>query len=357
MPNILDSREDIQKVDSKNSLKSLEELGSQVKQIWELSSHLLLGEAYRSIHNVVVAGMGGSAYGTHVVTTLFKNELKVPVAVVPDYTLPAYVNEKTLVLVSSYSGGSEETLSAAEDAKKKGAQIVGLTSGGKLGEWLTKNNYPAIVFDGAFNQCGVARFGYGYSLFGQMAIFARAGLIDLSDTDVENILRSIASAQLLYSADINQETNPAKLLAFQLFQKAPVIVVSEHLEGVSHVIANAFNENSKTYSEFRVIPELNHHLLEGFAFPQTNEEHFLFITVPSKLYEKSNQRRLQLTEELFTKFHLEYTEVAIEASTKLEEVMSLLVFGVYASFYLAMLYGKDPAQTAEVDWFKKELHK
>jgi len=355
MPTILDSREELQKNDPKFAIRSIEQLGSQVTQIWELASALQFDATYAQVSNVVVAGMGGSAYGTHVITALFKDQLTVPVIVVPDYTVPAYVNEKTLVLVSSYSGSSEETLAAAQDAHYKGAKIIGLTSGGKLGAWLSEHGYPSIQFDGSFNPCGVARFGYGYSLFGQMAIFAKVGLITLEQSDIDAILTVIADAQLRCSADIPQEENEAKLLAFELVQRAPVFTVAQHLEGVAHVVANAINENAKTYSEYRVIPELNHHLLEGFRFPQTNEQHYLFLTTSSKLYAKSNQHRMQLTQEVLEKHTIEWKELSVKGKTTLEEVFSYLVTGIYASYYLASLLQVDPAATPEVEWFKKEL--
>lgn len=355
MSTILDSRDELQKNDPKLAIRSLEQLGSQVKQIWELTSALQLDASYSSIKNVVVAGMGGSAYGTHVITTVFKEQLSVPVTVVPDYTVPAYVGQDTLVIVSSYSGSSEETLAAAEDARTKGAKIIGLTSGGKLGAWLTEHSLPFIQFDGSFNPCGVARFGYGYSIFGQMAIFAKVGLITIKQSDVDAILAVIADAQLRCSADIPQDDNEAKLLAFELVQRAPVFTVAEHLEGIAHVVANAMNENAKTYSEYRSIPELNHHLLEGFKFPQTNEQHYLFLTTPSSRYAKSNQHRMELTQEVLEKHHIEWKELPVNGKSKLEEVFSYLIVGVYASYYLAALLQVDPAGTPEVEWFKKEL--
>lgn len=355
MPTILDSREELQKNDPKLALRSIEQLGSQVKQIWDLASGLQLDSSYESIINVVVAGMGGSAYGTHVITSVFKDQLTVPVTVVPDYTVPAYVNEKTLVLVSSYSGSSEETLAAAQDAHQKGAKIIGLTSGGKLGAWLLEQGYPFIQFDGSFNPCGVARFGYGYSIFGQIAIFAKAGLINLQQSDIDAILSVIADAQLDCSADIPQDHNEAKLLAFELVQRAPVFTVAQHLEGIAHVVANAMNENAKTYSEYRVIPELNHHLLEGLPFPQTNEQHYLFLTTTSTQYAKSNQHRMELTQEVLEKHHIEWKELTVKGKSTIEEVFYYLVIGIYASYYLAALLQVDPAGTPEVEWFKKEL--
>lgn len=355
MTNVLDNREELTKTDSKGVLSSLEEMGSQITQVWQQSRQLEFGADYREIECVVVAGMGGSAYGTHVVQTLFKDQLKVPVLVVPDYKLPVFVGSKTLVILSSYSGSSEETLSAAADALAKGAKITGLTAGGKLGEFLKVHNFPHLLMATDYNKGGVARFGYGYSIFGQIALFERLGLITLTEAEYKSVLDMVAACQLEWSGAVDSSKNLAKLTAFELSQRLPVYLGAEHLEGMLHVAASALNENSKVYSEYRVIPEMNHHLLEGLAFPQSNEANLIFLAVTSNLYEAGNRQRLELTTQLLEKFHLEYRSLTLRGTTKLTQAVELLMFGVYVSYYLAALYGKDPGTTPQVDWFKSNL--
>lgn len=355
MATILDTREELLQVDTQNALASIEQLGSQIQHIYELAESLSFDPTYSNISNVVVAGMGGSAYGTHVIQTLFKNELKVPVTVVPDYTVPAYVNEQTLVIASSYSGSSEETLSAVEDAYKKGAKITGLTTGGKLAEFFQKHNLPSLIFEATYNPCGVARFAYGYSIFGQIALFAKLGLITLTKNDMQLVLETIAIEHLACSVGVSQNKNVAKLLAYECHERIPVIAAAEHLEGIAHVVANALNENAKTYSEFRVTPELDHHLLEGFEFPKASEDTLVFLTANSELYEKANQHRMNLTIELLEKFHLPQNDIDVLGKTRLQQAVSLLTIGIYVSYYLAILYDRDPAKTAQVDWFKNKL--
>lgn len=354
---ILDNLDQIKKLDSLNSLGSIEQLGSQVQHIWQVSRDLHFDESYKDITSVVVAGMGGSILGTHVIQTVFKDELKVPVIIIPDYEMPSYVNEHTLVIASSYSGTTEETLSAVKDAQTKGAKIAGITSGGELATFLRENNYPAVIFEPTYNPSNSPRMALGYSVFGQMALFAQAGLLKIDDDEYQAVMETIAQNQLKFSVQVEQENNMAKLLAFEMVGRIPVITAAEHLEGVAHVFANQINESGKNYSEFRVIPELNHHLMEGLQFPAATQDALLFLTIHSDLYLRSNALRMELTQEVLDKNHVEYRTHQLTSQSKLEQAFEFLLFSSYTAFYLALLNNQNPTPNPWVDWFKAELKK
>lgn len=353
----LDDRTAMTKLDTSNAFGSIEMLGSQVQQIWNLAKKLEFPREYRHVKNVVVAGMGGSALGAHAIQTIFKDVLKVPIVIAPDYTVPNYVNSETLVIASSYSGTTEETLAAVADAHQKGAKIAGITSGGKLATFLQQHSYPALVFTPDFNPCQQPRMALGYSIFGQMVLFAQAGVLNIGEQDYQDVLQTIADAHLAYGIGVTQEQNAAKILAFEMKERLPIITVAEHLEGMGHIFANQLNENAKTYSEYRVIPELNHHLMEGLRFPTTNEHNLLFLMVDSALYTQQNRKRLTLTGQVLTKNHVEFREFTAEGKSKLTSAFHLMVFGAYTNLYLAMLNALDPSPIPWVDWFKKELAK
>ncbi len=351
----LDDREKINKVDLQGSLGSLEQLANQCQEVWQVGESLSFDQTYQDIDRVVVAGMGGSSLGTHIIQSVFKNELRLPITIVPDYTMPAFVNERTLVVASSYSGTTEETISAATDAHEKGAKVTGITSGGPLAELLKQWNVPALIFPTTFNPSKQPRLGLGYSIFGQMILLARCGLLNLERHHLDEVLAAIAQAHLDSGVAVTTDTNPAKLLAFEMVDRTPIITVAEHLEGTAHVFANQLNESAKTFSEYRVIPELNHHLMEGLQFPSLNQTNLLFVTTHSSLYSENNQTRITLTEEVIEKNHIEFRSINLKATTRLAQAFELLVFGSYTSFYLAMLYGKDPSSIPWVDWFKAQL--
>lgn len=347
----------IEELDQANNIGSIEQLGDQVQHIWKLAKEITFDESYQDIDKVVVAGMGGSALGTHVIQTVFKDELKVPVIVCSDYSLPSYVDERTLVVASSYSGNTEETLSAIQDGIEKKAKITGITAGGKLAKLLQENGYPVLAFEAKHNPSNSPRMALGYSIFGQMSLFSQIGLLPITEEDYQQVLTSIARLQMSLSRHVEQEENPAKLLAFNFVERQPIITASEHLEGVSHVFANQINENSKTYAEFRVIPEINHHLMEGLQFPTANESNLFFLTLHSDLYLESNQKRIDLTEQVLEKNHISFLSYQLQAPSKIAQAFELILLGSYTSYYLAMINNQDPTPNPWVDWFKSELKK
>lgn len=354
---ILDNLEELQKIDANQALQSIEELGSQIQHIWKLAQELDFNPDTSSINQVVVAGMGGSVLGTDVIASLFKDELSVPVLIAPDYTVPAFVDKQTLVIVSSYSGNTEETFAAAKDAHQKGAQLVAITTGGSIAKYFTENNLPLLQYDPTHNPSQCARMGLGYSIFGQMALFAKAGLIKIGEQEYQEVLTAVADAHLQMSQSVAQKSNLAKVLAFNLVDRIPVVTVSEHLEGMGHVFANQLNENAKTFAEYRVVPELNHHLMEGLQFPNTADNALEFVVIHSDLYHASNQKRMELTEKVIEKNTLEFVRYHLTSKTKLAEAFELLVLAAYTAFYLAMLYNVNPIPNPYVDWFKEQLKK
>lgn len=345
----------IDKLDTQNSFGSIEQLGDQIQHVWATANQVQFDQSYQNINQVVVIGMGGSALGTHVIQAVFKDELTVPVIISSDYTVPNYVDDQTLVIASSYSGTTEETLAATQDAIKKGAKITGISSGGKLAKLLKTHHYPALIFDPKYNPSNQPRMALGYSIFGQVALFSQAGLLTVTENDYRQVLATIAQLQLSTSRQIESNQNLAKMLAFNLVDRLPVIAVSEHLEGSAHIFANQLNENAKQYSEFRVIPELNHHLMEGLKFPESNPKNLFFLTVDSDLYLDSNRTRIRLTEQVLEKNNITYLHHQLESSTKLSQAFELILLGSYTVNYLTMLNHLDPSPIPWVNWFKEQL--
>jgi glucose/mannose-6-phosphate isomerase len=182
-------------------------------------------------------------------------------------------------------------------------------------------------------------------------------VINVTETEYNQALQIIADVHLACGVNQAQEANPAKLLAFEMKELLPVIVAAEHLEGNAHVFANQLNENSKTYSEFRVIPEMNHHLMEGLQFPEANEHNLFFFMVESDLYAPSIRRRFELTQEVLEKHTIRVKAHKLSGKTPFEQSFELLVFGAYTNYYLAMLNNVNPAPIPTVDWFKSQLKK
>lgn len=353
----IDKIEEIEKLDSKNMLGSLELLSEQIKQIVMQSDTVRVPKTYAKCANIIVLGMGGSTLGSHIIKSIFEAELDVPFEIVNGYQLPQFADKSSLVLVSSYSGTTEEPLQAMLEAKKRGCKLMIITSGGELAKRAKKQKIPALLFTTENNPCGSPRMGLGYSVVGQMILLALAGFIDLSDAILLQILNTITQADHLFGVDSKTIKNPAKQIAGKLSARSVWYVASSHLAGSVHTAANQLNENAKHFGGSFLIPELNHHLIEGLQYPKSNSENLAFVLIESKLYDKKVQKRFEVTKEVLKKNKILFTSYTCLSKTKLLQAMECLVLSSYISFYLAMVEGIDPTAIPFVDFLKKALKK
>lgn len=324
-------------------LGSIEALPQQCLKAWEETQQINILQDYRGVENIVVSGMGGSALGAEIIKSLY-NQVLPPLEIIRDYHLPGYVNEKTLVILSSYSGNTEETLTCAKEAKAKEAKILGITTGGKLGEFLGENSLPGYIFDPKFNPCGQPRIGLGYSIIGQVGLLAAAGLLQIDRNEFFQCFKSLKVIQ-------KRVENQAKEKVKDSLNKIITVVGAQHLAGNAHILANQINENAKTLSFYFLLPELNHHLLEGLKNPQDKKLGFLFLN--SACYRRPIKKLFELTKEVVQKNGVPVFEFKPEASDKFLEVLETLWFGSFLSFYLAMSYRLDPSPIPWVDYFKE----
>jgi glucose/mannose-6-phosphate isomerase len=338
-------------------LASIEVFDRQIIQAWQELKKIKVPASYRQVNKIVVNGMGGSALGAHVISTLFADRLKVPMTVINSYQLPAAVDDKTLYIISSYSGTTEEPLGTFAAAKSRGAKMFGIASGGVLGGWISSGKLPGYSFRPAFNPSNQPRMGLGYSLAAQLGLLKKLGLLKLSDADIDQALKAARQAAARFAFGVPAEKNPAKILAEKLLGRLPIIVASEFLAGNAHVFNNQINENAKTFANYFLIPELNHHLLEGLKFPHANRRNLMFVFFESKLYQPKNQIRYQVTKKVVAKNQIPALNCRLSAASRLGQSLEMLVFGSYASFYLAVLNNLNPSKIPWVDYFKMELKK
>ncbi len=344
----LNNLKELKKLDPKNVYGSTEMLVDQCEQIWKDSRTLEFSQDYKSVQNIVICGMGGSTYGGHVGLSAFKDELDIPFFVNSDYHLPKFTNENSLVILTSYSGSTEETLSCTDEAIQRKSKIIGMTSGGTLGEFLKKKNLPSLVFNPKHNPSGQPRLGTGYIVLGTLALLNRLGALSLTDKEVQSSIDEIKN-----NKEIIKES--AKKIAKDLQGYIPLTFSGNFLEGNAHIIRNQFNETAKSFSSFHAIPELNHHLMEGLKNPKDNKLKVLFLN--SDFYSEIIQKKVKLTKEVVSKNGVPYLEYKAIGDSKLSQVLEVLSFGGYLTLYLAFLYGQDPSLIPWVDFFKEQLKK
>ena len=349
--------ETIKKLDKQNMYGSIKELFLQCEQVFDEWKSKKIPADYKKIQNIVVSGMGGSGLGAHIIKSIFKNELKFPVEIINSYHLPAYVNQNTLLIISSYSGNTEEILAVCAEGRKRGAEMFIIASGGKLKKIAEKQNIPSYIFNPKHNSCGEPRMGLGYSIFSQLLLLRKIKIIKIDDIEIKKIINNLIYFSKKFS--VNNENNPALIISKKIKRKIPVIVASEFLAGNSHTLSNQMNENAKNFSSWFSIPEICHHLLEGLLYPESIRKNlfFIFFVKSNWLHSERNQFRYKITQQVLKKNKIDFIEYNFEFETELSRSFEMLILGSYISFYLAILNNLNPSPIPNVDFFKEELGK
>ena len=337
----------IKKLDPQDTYDSTSLLPQQCKAAWEEVKKIKVPNI-SSIENIVCCGMGASIYGALVTQALIGENLDYPFQNISDYHLPKYVDEKTLVILTSYSGNTEEVLSCAQEAKQKRAKMLVLTKGGKLADFAKENNIPAYVFNGKLNPSGVPRLGNGYSVIGLIGLLNKSGIIKVDE--------DAFSKAFTKSTQIGRDLQGKARENSKLFvNKIPIIFAAEHLSGNAQILRNQFNETSKTFSAFYLVPDLNHHLLEGLQFP--TQSNLLFLSIDSDNYSDKIKKRMLLTKDVTSKNNRGIMEHRTSGYNKYEDILEVMIYGSWLTFYLGILYDQNPAENPWVDYFKEELGK
>jgi glucose/mannose-6-phosphate isomerase len=355
--NILDSREEIAKIDLGNVLGSVEALPDQCLDAWDKSQNISVPDSYKKIDNVVMCGMGGSGLGARVIESVYSEELKVPLIRVNGYDLPAFANERSLISCSSYSGSTEETIQNANQAIAKNFKWMAIGTGGKLLELAAEHKVPFYKIVPKFNPSNQPRMAIGYSVIGQLALAAHAGIVSIDKKEIEEIAKVMSGVIDKTKVEVPENLNSAKKLAQTMKGKVIIYIAGEHLSGPIHVVNNQQNENAKNISFDFQIPELNHHLMEGLKHPETNSKDILFVFAFSKLYSSRIQKRFELTKQVVEKNGIGTFSIELNASSELSQAFELIQLGAYANLYLSVLYGQNPAPIPWVDWFKDQMAK
>lgn len=351
----LDLIEEIKAIDTQNVLGSIEELPKQVEDAFVEASKIQVPESYKDIKNIVMCGMGGSGLGARVIESLYGNSIKYPLLRVNDYNIPSYVDENSLVICSSYSGETEETISNARQAIEKDAKWMAIGTGNSLIKLAQENGVPYYQINPKYNPSNQPRMAIGYSIIGQLVMVSKIGLFDLNKEDVNNIIKVMENVKNKNGINVTEPNNETKMLAQKIRDKIIIFVSSEHLIGATHVVNNQHNENAKNLTLDFAIPELNHHLMEGLKHPDTNKKNIFFIFINSDNYSERISERFAVTKEVVLKNNIENYSFKTTASEKLTQVFEVIQFGAYLNFYLSMLHGQDPAPIPWVDYFKEKL--
>ena len=338
--------------DPENMLHLLSGFSEQCKRGWEIGETLELeGCDERIPNNIVIAGMGGSGIGGDLAKSVVGSQFPCPIIVHRGYTLPAFVTSQTLFIAVSYSGNTEETLLSVETAFAQGANILAVTSGGKLKAFADTHNLPCVIIPAG----QPPRASLGYLLMPILSVFARLGFTPNLDLQSDLAEAIALLGQLAEDFHPDAPENQPKQLAQALHGKLPVIYVPQELEAVAMRWKGQMNENGKSLAYYSVYPEMNHNEIEGWKHPSALTQQCHVIQLRAPIAPSQTQRRMDITAELIQPHTAGITQVNSAGKSLLARLLSLVAIGDWTSFYLAILYEQNPTPVGRIEELKRRL--
>ena len=325
-------------------------LGIAERQWQQLDYKYEINVSGQGIENIVFSGMGGSSLSALV--SLSWPGYTVPFEIVRNYDIPDYISNKTLFIASSYSGNTEETLSALDQAIAKKARIVVITGGGKLADIAKDKNFPVAILPKAEQP----RYAVFYSLKALVDILSSAGLVDKQKvkTELDSASKFLSSVSSRWQATVPTDNNLAKQIALEAVGKSVVIYAGPKLMPVAYKWKISFNENAKQIAWWNQYPEFNHNEFIGWS-EQPTIKPYLVIDLRSNLEHPRIQKRFELSSKLLSGKRPDPTIISPEGSNILEQMLYCIMLGDFTTLYTAILNGLNPAPVDLVEKLKKEL--
>lgn len=349
----LDDLTVFQMLDSAQMIIQINRLPQQLEEAWMLGQSLPL-PVFQPVKAILLAGMGGSAIGADLLAAYAAGACPLPVFIHRDYDLPAWASgPEVLVIAISHSGDTEETLSAFDQAQARGCQTLILTTGGKLAEKGRAQGAPVWQFDHA----GQPRTAVGYIFGLLLALFCRMGWLPDATHEVQNAVQAMREQQKLLLPEVAVTSNPAKRMAGQMMNRWVMVFASDYLDPVARRWKDQINELAKAVAQFEGLPEADHNTLAGIVNPENHlmQTIALFLEAPDQ--HPRNHLRLEYTRQILMTQGINTDRIQAKGEGRLAHLWTLLHFGDYTSYYLAMAYGENPSPVDFITSLKEELGK
>ncbi|MFM7823022.1 MAG: bifunctional phosphoglucose/phosphomannose isomerase [Bacteroidota bacterium] len=317
---------------------------AQLRQAMDIGEKAVFSNSGKSFSNVLITGLGGSGIGGSIIAQIVEKEITIPVVVNKDYFIPAFVGPETLVIASSYSGNTEETVAALELALQRGATAVCVTSAGKILEIAQSSGLDHIVIPGGMPP----RACLAYSLTQLFYVLNGLGLIG------DGFKKDLEATIHLLDHEEEHICSEAYYLAEKLHRKIPVIYSQADYEGVCVRFRQQINENSKMLCWHHALPEMNHNELVGWTTP--NDKLAVVFFRNETDYERT-VARMDLTKAIVSKYTPYVFEVFSKGQTHLQRSLYLVHFGDWVSWYLSEIKNIDATEVKVIDFLKGELGK
>ena len=347
--------DDIQRfpaLDPEDMLGHINALPDQLADAWQFALAQPLPDSFRDVRAIVIAGMGGSAIGADYLAALVAGSSPVPIVVNRHYDLPAFVSgPETLVIASSHSGNTEETLAAFAQAGERGTQRMAITTGGQLAAQAAEAGVTCWQF--TYNSQPRAAFGWSFGLL--VGLAHRLGLAGDLSADVQEAVDVLRRWREFFRAESPTYDNPAKRMAGQVCERIGAFYGSGIMAPVARRWKGQLNENAKNWSEFDVLPEQNHNGIAGTEFPCAAIEKLYCVFLQSSHDHPRVTLRYDLSFKRFLEEGIMVDRVKARGRSRLAQMMNVTQFGDYVSYYLAMINEVDPTPIPQIAALKEGL--
>ena len=343
----------IKKIDQSDMLSLLLDFPLQCQASLGIARQSRLLFEKRDFKKIVFAGLGGSAIAGDLVKSYLYYESNIPILVSREYELPQYVDSSTLVFISSYSGNTEETLSAYKMAKEKGASLIAISSDGTLKEYAKKDNLTFIeIPKGLPPRCAL-----GYLSIIPLCLLVKLGLIQDLSASINQMIKTLEDLKNKnLHPRIGQMDNLAKAIALKLHNKFSVIYsASIHFDVVVTRLRSQLNENAKSLAMSHFFPEMNHNEIVGWQNPKKILKNFAVLMLKDKDMHPRTTKRMEITSEILKEEGIRVFQIWSQGEGLLSRIFSLIYIGDFISYYLAIIYNTDPTPVDKVTFLKKRL--
>jgi len=347
--NVLDDPSAYQRIDCGGTRTLIRDLPRQCRVAWREGQALDLPPDYRDVNKMVILGMGGLVIAGDLLRSLAALESPVPIFVHRDYGLPLLVDERTLLVAMSYSGETEETVSAFEMALGTSAKKLVIAMGGKLLATARANGVPAFVF----GYKSTVRGALGFGLMPLLAIAEKVGIVRNKAEDVEEAAILMEHMAGRIGEHVPLKRNHAKHLAQRLEGHLPVVYGAGILAEVAHRWKTQFNENSKLWCFWEELPEANHNAIVGYRLPEEVAKRAFVIFLRGAALHPRVRLRYEFTRQALDEAGVASETVDAEGKSFLAQMLSAIFFGDYVSLYLAIQAGVDPSPTTAIADLKR----
>lgn len=347
----LNKYQDFSTLDTYNMLAEINGLPEQINTAWKEAGELPLAD-FSGAKQVLVAGMGGSAIGADLVKAYIAPFSSISVEVHRDYGLPAWAKgPDTLIIVSSHSGNTEETLSAMETALERGCCLLAITTGGKIAD-LAKEKSVNLW---QFTHQGQPRAALGFNFCLLLNIFTRLGYIKDPSEEIQDAVAELAKQRELLAIEIPDHQNPAKQQARRLIDRWVSVFGADLLAPVARRWKGQISELAKAWGQYEDLPEADHNTLAGVVNPEQVLLNTTTLFLQAESNHPRNQRRIELTKKNFMIEGISTDLIQAKGKSRLAQMWTLIQFGDFTAYYLAMAYDVDPTPVASIEKLKREL--